>query len=101
MLKDEERRAEYDRLKLHRNGPQFGYPTRDDRDGYQRSASWHGEKGQDFSDFFKSMFGGHTAGGRRSTVHGAHGQDLKREVPAFLEEKLHGQNRQITYPLPA
>lgn len=101
VLKDEERRAEYDRLRLHRNDPYLGRQTRDDRGGYQRSASWQGEDGQDSSDFFKNMFDGHAAGGRRSTVHGSHGQDLEMAVTVFLEETLHGQNREISYPLPA
>ncbi|CAI0906945.1 Curved DNA-binding protein [Serratia entomophila] len=106
VLKDEERRAEYDQLRLHRNDPNFGRQTRGDRGGYQQSASWHGEDGQDFSDFFESMFGGHAAGGRRSSTHGSHGghgfrgQDLEMEVPVFLEETLHGQSREISYQLP-
>lgn len=107
VLKDEERRAEYDQIRLHRNDPNFGRQARGDRGGYQQSASWHGggADAQDFSDFFESMFGGRAAGGHRSASHshgghGFRGQDLEMEVPLFLEETLHGQSREISYKLP-
>ena len=60
VLKDEERRAEYDQIRLHRNDPNFCRQARGDHGGYQQSASWHGggADAQDFSDFFESMFGG-------------------------------------------
>ena len=77
VLKDEERRAEYDQIRLHRNDPNFGRQARGDHGGYQQSASWHGggADAQDFSDFFESMFGGRAAGGHRSASHshGGHG----------------------------
>ncbi|NIH11044.1 MAG: curved DNA-binding protein [Serratia symbiotica] len=89
VLKDEERRAEYDQFRLHRNDPRFSEQTH----GYGAGA-------HDFSDFFESMFGGHTAKGRRSAAHGFRGQDLEMEVPLFLEETLNGQTRSISYQLP-
>ncbi|HFF9782264.1 curved DNA-binding protein [Serratia marcescens] len=107
VLKDEERRAEYDQIRLHRNDPNFGRQARGDHGGYQQSASWHGggADAQDFSDFFESMFGGRATGGHRSASHshgghGFRGQDLEMEVPLFLEETLHGQSREISYTLP-
>ena len=68
VLKDDERRAEYDQIRLHRNDPNFGRQARGDHGGYQQSASWHGggADAQDFSDFFESMFGGRAAGWRRA-----------------------------------
>ncbi|MBF1994902.1 curved DNA-binding protein [Serratia symbiotica] len=97
VLKDEERRAEYDQFRLHRNDPRFFEQTH----GYggQRETGY-GAGAHDFSDFFESMFGGHTARGRRSAAHGFRGQDLEMEVPLFLEETLNGQTRAISYQLP-
>ena len=84
VLKDDERRAEYDQIRLHRNDPNFGRQARGDHGGYQQSASWHGggADAQDFSDFFESMFGGRAAGGHLSASHshgghGFRGQDLE------------------------
>ena len=48
VLKDEQRRAEYDQLWQHRNDPQF------DRQQHSREQSY---SQQDFDDIFSSMFG--------------------------------------------
>lgn len=54
------------------------------------------EGGEDFSDFFSSMFGGMGgAGGGRSTRPGA-GQDYQAELELSLEEAYHGGPRTIT-----
>ncbi|MCP1064902.1 curved DNA-binding protein [Serratia symbiotica] len=97
VLKDKDRRAEYDRFRLHRNDPRFS----EQRHGYggQRETGY-GAGTHDFSDFFESMFGGHTAKGRRSAAHGFRVRDLEMEVPLFLEETLNGQIRLISYQLP-
>jgi len=97
VLKDEERRAEYDQFRLHRNDPRFSEQAR--RYAGQRETGY-GAGAHDFSDFFESMFGGYAAGGRRSAAHGFRGQDLEMEVPLFLEETLNGQTRSISYQLP-
>ncbi|HFK7185812.1 TPA: curved DNA-binding protein [Serratia odorifera] len=102
VLKDEQRRAEYDQIRLHRNDPNFGQRARGGAGERQQNAAWHGGT-QDFSEFFDSMFGGRTAAGQRSSSRGGQGlrgQDLEMEVPLFLEETLHDQSREISYTLP-
>ncbi|RLM19020.1 DNA-binding protein [Brenneria alni] len=101
VLKDSERRAEYDELRQHRNDPRFSEPPPGYGGGGQ---TWHRAEGSphDFSDFFESIFGNHAAGQRSSahTSQRARGQDLEMEVPLFLEETLAGQTRPISYQLP-
>ncbi|MDX5628266.1 MULTISPECIES: curved DNA-binding protein [unclassified Brenneria] len=102
VLKDSERRAEYDALRQHRNDPRFSETP----PNYGRQEqTWHSAQGNpgDFSDFFESIFGRHAAGGQRAsahTSHGARGQDFEMEVPLFLEETLTEQTRPISYHLP-
>ncbi|MBJ6107841.1 J domain-containing protein [Hymenobacter sp. BT523] len=52
-------------------------------------------EGEDFSDFFSSLFGGMGGGGGRSTRPGA-GQDYQAELELSLEEAYRGGPRTIT-----
>ncbi|WP_263142378.1 curved DNA-binding protein [Pseudomonas sp. RIT-PI-AD] len=95
VLKNAEKRAEYDELR------RYG-----DRGGFQPPPGWRSSAGQgephgrfdgDFSDFFESIFGsraGAPRGPRR-------GQDVELELPVFLEETLAEQPKQISYKVPA
>ncbi|PWC12027.1 curved DNA-binding protein [Brenneria roseae subsp. americana] len=103
VLKDSERRAEYDELRQHRNDPRFSEPP----PGYDGGGThWHSSAGgsHDFSDFFESIFGHQASQGQRTAsaraAYAARGQDLEMEVPLFLEETLTGQSRSISYSLP-
>ncbi|WP_158780657.1 curved DNA-binding protein [Pantoea sp. BAV 3049] len=103
VLKDSEKRAEYDLLRQHRDDPRFSQPPPDyshERGHRQGSQSSHG----DYSDFFESIFGRQAAGGGyRRASHGAvpvRGQDLEMEVPLFLEETLQSESRSVSYSLP-
>ncbi|MBJ7222662.1 MULTISPECIES: curved DNA-binding protein [unclassified Brenneria] len=101
VLKDSERRAEYDELRVHRNDPRFSEPP----PNYGgREQTWHSSEGSphDFSDFFESIFGRQAAGRRASdhTSPSGRGQDFEMEVPLFLEETLAEQTRPISYHLP-
>ena len=87
VLKDDQRRAEYDQLWQHRNDPQFG---RQQQHSQEQSYSQ-----QDFDDIFSSMFGQQTHHSRRQ--HGVRGHDLEIEVAVFLEETLAEQTRTISY----
>ena len=105
VLKDEERRAEYDQIRLHRNDPNFGRQARGDHGGYQQSASWHGggADAQDSPISSKACSAGVLRAGTaplRTRTAGMAGGDLEMEVPLFLEETLHGQSREISYKLP-
>ncbi|MEK6489752.1 curved DNA-binding protein [Klebsiella grimontii] len=90
VLKDDQRRAEYDQLWQHRNDPQFGRQQQHSR---EQSYSQ-----QDFDDIFSTMFGQQAHHSRRQ--HGVRGHDLEIEVAVFLEETLAEQTRTISYKLP-
>ncbi|QHB33761.1 curved DNA-binding protein [Yersinia canariae] len=103
VLKDAEKRAEYDELRLHRNDPQFGRQQAAYNSGSQQ---WHSSTdggAHDFSDFFESFFGQRGASAQHSShraSHGVRGQDLEMELPIFLEETLTEQTRSISYKIP-
>jgi curved DNA-binding protein len=97
VLKDKDRRAKYDQFRLHHNDPRFSEQTH----SYAgQRETWYSSDAYDFSNFFESMFGGHTVRERRSAAHGFRGQDLEMEVTLFLEETLNDQIRSISYQLP-
>ncbi|CNH74601.1 curved DNA-binding protein CbpA [Yersinia massiliensis] len=101
VLKDAERRAEYDELRLHRDDPRFAQQQAGYHSGGQQ---WHSSAGGgDFSDFFESFFANRGASAHHSshrTSHGVRGQDLEMELPLFLEETLAEQTRSISYKIP-
>ncbi|KYQ97910.1 DNA-binding protein [Serratia plymuthica] len=90
VLKDDERRAEYDQLVQHRNDPNFGRQTQ----------HGHANNTEDFSDIFSSMFGEHARSQHRRQSRAMRGQDIEMEVAVFLEETLAEQTRTIRYSLP-
>lgn len=89
VLKDEQKRAEYDQLWAHRNDPQFGRQQPHQEQSYNQ---------QDFDDIFSSMFGQQAHSTRRQRT--VRGQDLEIEVAVFLEETLAEQKRTISYSVP-
>ncbi|MGE9553741.1 curved DNA-binding protein [Erwinia amylovora] len=103
VLKDSEKRAEYDLLRQHRDDPRFSQPPPDY--GHE-SGHWQGSQRShgDYSDFFESIFGRQAAGGGfRHASQGpvpVRGHDLEMEVPLFLEETLQGESRNVSYSLP-
>ncbi|WP_298448748.1 DnaJ C-terminal domain-containing protein [uncultured Marinobacter sp.] len=103
VLKDPEKRAEYDQLRKY--GAQadgsFQPPP-----GWQ-SASGFGGGGytdadsRQFSDFFEQMFGGgqgpgQGAGGFRQTVR-MRGEDVHARLALFLEEVFNGSEKQVSF----
>ncbi|CAK9886731.1 MAG: Curved DNA-binding protein [Candidatus Erwinia impunctatus] len=102
VLKDEEKRAEYDQLREHRNDPRFS------QSGFQGGfggGQWQGahqsQSEGDYSDFFESIFGRHAGRQQRaSQPQPQRGQDLEMEVPLFLEETLKDEQRSVSYQLP-
>lgn len=98
VLKSPEKRAEYDQLK--RYGGQAGQP-------FEAPPGWqpHGNPGghaehfgDDFSDFFESLFGARRQG--KGAQQARRGQDVEIELPLFLEETLSEQSKAIRYSLP-
>ncbi len=100
VLKDAERRAEYDELRQYRaqaGGNRSG--------GFEPPPGWQGGGAGgrhfegDFSDFFNSIFGG-GAGGFRQQQSGLRGQDAEIEMPIFLEETLAETSKRVEYAIP-
>ena len=104
VLKDSEKRAEYDLLRqqgAHQADGGFRPPP-----GWQHTAGDHGGFGQDaggdFSDFFDSIFGAQGgfqqahggAGGRRPVSQ--RGRDIHHKIALFLEEAFDGCQRQLS-----
>ncbi len=97
VLKDKERRAEYDELR------KYGGRREDFRPppGWQSGAGAEQFSG-DFSDFFNSIFGGGfqreeaqwSGGFERS------GQDVEIEMPVFLEETVSDTSKPVAYEIP-
>lgn len=98
VLKDAEKRAEYDELRRYgRHGKQFEPPP-----GWHASSSFDGGAGGfgGFSDFFETIFGGgrfheepsHARGG-----FGARGRDIELEMPIFLEDTLSEESKPVSF----
>lgn len=104
VLKDTEKRAEYDELRKYGGQKQEFRPP----PGWQSSGSaGAGQESQhqgDFSEFFSSIFGGAAGGqtggfsGRQSF--GQRGQDVETELAIFLEDMLEEGSKTISYLLP-
>jgi curved DNA-binding protein len=107
VLKDPEKRAEYDQIRKYgaRTDGSFQPPP-----GWQ-SASGFGGGGyteadaRQFSDFFEEIFGGgHRAGGQGRGGFGDFGQsmrmrgeDVHARLALFLEEVFHGCEKQVSF----
>ncbi|KAA8995276.1 curved DNA-binding protein [Affinibrenneria salicis] len=105
VLKDSERRAEYDQLRQHRDDPDFGRQWQRPGGDTQRQGAHSAHAGQDFSDFFESIFGGRGGYSQHFDARGGgaqamRGQDVEMECAMLLEETLSEQSRTIEYRLP-
>ena len=94
VLKDKERREEYDTLWQHRNDPRFHEYS---SSGAARSGGTSAGQ-EDFSDFFSSVFGQQSRQSRQPRPE--RGQDIETEVAVFLEEAQRGETRTIQFSLP-
>jgi curved DNA-binding protein len=100
VLKDDHRRAEYDELRRYggRHRQEFEPPP-----GWQSTAGTGFQGfGEDFSEFFNSIFGGAFRGGARESPgdFGFRGQDIEIEMPVFLEETLEDSRKPVAYEIP-
>lgn len=101
VLKDADKRAKYDELKKYGSAGQGFQPP----PGWQSQSAAGGQGfggGEDFSDFFSSVFGGRARqqGFRQAQPRARRGQDIETELPIFLEDTLAGQTKTISYSLP-
>ena len=100
VLKDQEKRAEYDTLRQY-GGERFEPPP-----GWQSSASGSagGEYAGGFSDFFENIFGQEGHGSRQGFSRqqfAQRGEDIEFGLSIFLEEAYRGESRTITYRVPS
>ena len=100
VLKDDSRRAEYDELRRYggRREQQFEPPP-----GWQSTAGAGAQHfGEDFSEFFNSVFGGgfgaERPGGEQDF--GFKGRDIEIEMPVFLEETVADTSKPVAYTIP-
>jgi curved DNA-binding protein len=97
VLKDTQKRAEYDELRTYggQQGQRFTPPPE-----WNGSESVH--SGGDFSDFFESLFG--ARGQQQGPGFGARpsprGQDMEMELPILLEDTLSDESKKIHFSRP-
>ncbi len=103
VLKDKERRAEYDQLRKYGavGGEEFRPPPGWHPHGGVHSSPRGGDFGG-FSDFFESLFGGAAARGGFSfsgqgfEQPGFGGQDVSHQIEVTVEESFHGGHRRLS-----
>ena len=101
VLKDQEKRAEYDHIKKYGAPKQQSGSPFSGRGQHAYSGGFEHAQG-DYSDFFRQVFGGHSNGFNRnyqSEPDMFKGQDVELEVPLFLEDSAVGSSKHIEYML--
>ena len=104
VLKDSDKRAEYDEIRQYgSHGERFQPPP--DWQSSQQSSHRGGTQFQgDFSDFFSSIFGatmdGEPPGARPGFSQNDKGQDIETDMPIFLEDTLSEVTKTLSYRLP-
>lgn len=97
VLKNKERRAEYDELRKYGGS---------NKQSFQPPPGWKGQGGfgsqseGDFSEFFNSVFGGQrerSGFGRSQRGYSAKGQDAEIEVPVFLEDTQSDEAKTVEF----
>ncbi len=105
VLKDQEKRAAYDKLRKGgwRSGEEFRTPPGWEFQGGFGGEEFGGGGAEQFSDFFESLFGRGgfgQAGGRQRRGFRARGEDLSYAMQITLEEVYHGGTRTIQLRVP-
>lgn len=101
VLKDAEKRAQYDMLRQSGGAGPFEPPPGWQPGGFESSASGDFQGG--FSDFFEQVFGqaGHGSRQGYSRQHFARrGEDIELTLAIFLEDAFRGESRAISYEVP-
>jgi curved DNA-binding protein len=103
VLKDKEKRQAYDSFGGNwQNGREFRPPP-DWRDSFKGDGHGpHRASNQHYSDFFESLFGGHSGRFTSEDIfsvgqgYQGRGHDLNAKISISLEDSYHGANRTIT-----
>ena len=101
VLKEDNRRAEYDELRRYggKHRQHFEPPP-----GWRSATGGDFQHfGGDFSEFFQSIFGGGFGEGTGGVWRqfDARGQDIEIQMPVFLEETVADTRKQVNYEIPA
>ena len=106
VLRDSEKRAEYDEIRQYgTHGQQFEPPPGWSAGGAFQQRGFAHDSG-DFSDFFASIFGAAGAATGEQAFYGGQrsfdrkGQDIETDMPVFLEDTLSDESKTIAYRLP-
>ncbi len=106
VLKDKNKRAEYDQIRQYGHGKHFEPPPDwQSATHFYDGGAYDHEDGRHFSDFFEAIFG------RQGTAHRQYrsghqqsfqmrGQDIHISLPLLLEDMVKGGEHQIEYTLP-
>ncbi|MFT6389937.1 MAG: curved DNA-binding protein [Cellvibrionaceae bacterium] len=101
VLKNTEKRAEYDEIRKYgSHGQRFQPPP-----GWQSPGGNNTHGQDDYSEFFSSMFGRRShqaeqAASRSGSWFNQKGQDIETDMPVFLEDTLSDTSKAISYRLP-
>jgi curved DNA-binding protein len=104
VLKNAERRAEYDELRRYGGQRDKGFEPPPGWQGDRAASSGNEQFDGDFSDFFNSVFGNRGGGFQGYSdfqQSAARGQDVEVEMPIFLEDILSNASKAIEYRMPA
>lgn len=105
VLSDEKKRPRYDQLGEHwKTGAEFQPPPDWGRGGRQErevspedwQAAFSGGGGEQFSDFFQTLFGGDVPRGQPQAHVRRRGRDIEAELPLTLSEAHHGGARMVS-----
>lgn len=102
VLRDPEKRAEYDQMRRYGHaGAGAGAGEPPGWEGFQGFQA-EGVADEDISDLFESLFGGARRQRRWQQAGGeaARGQNLEMDFPIFLEEAAEGREKQVSYQVP-
>lgn len=101
-LKDPEKRKAYDQLRKGgwREGQTFTPPPNWQFEGDFKGEEFTQANGDQFSDFFDSLFGQAGMGGRGQRSFRMRGEDIHYSLAISLEEAYHGATRSIQLVMP-
>ncbi|WCE06541.1 curved DNA-binding protein [Pseudomonas sp. JBR1] len=99
VLRDPHKRAEYDQVRRYQQqGERFQVPPDWQPGSGADYSDPHAGFGQDYSDFFESLFG--AAGRSQQGGFARRGRDIELELPLFLEESQAGSTKPLSFSLP-
>ena len=108
VLKDPDKRAEYDQIRQYGGQPGGGFepPPGWESAAHFNQGGFTGADASGFSDFFESIFGQGGGGFRRGGGGGGgggfrmRGEDMHHSLALFLEEAYHGCEKELTLRTP-